>query len=126
MRMSLKLLVLALAVTSACATTPNAEASGTPRGDSKTVTETELASATQINLYDYLAAERPRWLEPRAFKSRSFPVTVFMDDARLGDPSSLKTLGIAGTKMIRYYEASAAQQKFNGRDIGPVIHVITK
>jgi hypothetical protein len=28
--------------------------------------------------------------------------------------------------MVRYYDASAAQQKFTGRDLGPVIHVISK
>jgi hypothetical protein len=29
-------------------------------------------------------------------------------------------------RMVRYYEPSAAQQKFSGRDIGAVIQVVIK
>jgi hypothetical protein len=28
--------------------------------------------------------------------------------------------------MVRFYDTAAAQQKFSGRDLGPVIHVISK
>ncbi|HET7187171.1 MAG TPA: hypothetical protein VFI52_03410 [Gemmatimonadaceae bacterium] len=92
------------------------------RGDSKTVTENELAVATQLNLYDYVAAERPRWLAT----SRKLPLVIFVDDTRLGDAATLRTLTTGSVRMLRFFEASAAQQKFNGRDIGTVIQVITK
>lgn len=47
-------------------------------------------------------------------------------DARLGGAATLRTLATGSVRMLRHYEASAAQQKFSGRDIGPVIQVITK
>jgi hypothetical protein len=118
------------ATITACTSTHNAETGPpTARGDSKTVTETELSAATQLNLYDYVAAERPLWLRsrsPGSFSSRNLPIVIFVDDARLGPAETLKSVSVSGTKTLRYYEATAAQQKFRGRDIGPVIHVVTK
>ena len=93
------------------------------RGDSKTVTESELASAVQLNVYDYIAAQRPNWFRQGG---RSLPLVVFLDDARLGGPQVLKTLTTGSIRMLRYFEASAAQQKFSGRDFGPVIQVLSR
>ena len=108
----------------ACARGSSASAEGTPRRDAKMVTESELAVATQLNLYDYVAAERPRWL--RTASMSTFPVIVFVEDSRLGGIQTLKTLTTGTVRMLRYYEASAAQQKFAGRDIGPVIQVFMR
>jgi hypothetical protein len=49
-----------------------------------------------------------------------------VDDARLGGATTLRTVTLTTVATVRYYDASAAQQKFSGRDIGPVIHVISK
>jgi hypothetical protein len=97
----------------------------TARGDSRTITEGELSTATQLNLYDYVAAQRPRWLRISSSLSRT-PLLVFVEDTRLGDARTLKTLTTGTVRLVRYYEASAAQQKFSGRDIGPVIQVFLK
>jgi hypothetical protein len=122
-RPSRHLCAIALLVVSGCAS-PSAGSEGAPiRGDSRTAVAAELAIATQLNLYDYLRAERPQWLQQQA---RNSPVVVFVDDARLGSPSTLRGVTLASVSSVRYYDASAAQQKFNGRDLGPVIHVITK
>jgi hypothetical protein len=122
------LLGVVLALGSACA---SAAGPGSPtsavRGDSKTVTADDLAEAVQLNLYDYLAAERPRWLRGGVPVRPGAPdVVVFMDETRLGGAQSLKTISINTVRMVRYYEPSAAQQKFPGRDIGAVIQVVIK
>ena len=115
--------ILALLAVAACAS-PNVDPDAAPaRGDSRTITAAELASATQLTLYDYVRATRPLWLQQQV---RSSPITVFVDDARLGGPSTLRTVTLTTVSMVRYYDASAAQQKFTGRDLGPVIHVISK
>jgi hypothetical protein len=134
MRTSRVLLGLALAFGSACAPAAGSAAGSagaggatSVRGDSKLVTEDELAVAIQLNLYDYVVAERPRWLRGGGpSSSRILPVTIFMDDTRMGDAQQLKTLSTSTVRMLRYFEASAAQQKFSGRDLGPVIQVIIK
>lgn len=126
-RPSRLLLGLALAIGSACA---SAAAPGSPapvRGDSKTVTADDLADAIQLNLYDYLLAERPRWLRGSVPTGPgALPVLVFMDDTRLGGVQTLKTLSVNTVRMVRYFEPSAAQQKFSGRDVGAVIQVVIK
>jgi hypothetical protein len=95
-----------------------------PRGDSKTVTVADLADATQLNLLDYIAAERPQWL--RTPDGRQAAVIVYVDEARLGGPSTLRGITLSTITGVRFYEASAAQQRFSLRDRGPVIHVMTK
>jgi len=112
-------LTLSAACASNAASTPG---DSITRGDSKTVTTAELAAATQLNLYDYVVAERPRWLNTY----RGLPLVIFVDDTRLGDATTLKSLTTGSVRMLRYFEASAAQQKFSGSDIGTVIQVITK
>jgi hypothetical protein len=120
-------LLAGIAFSASAACTPTVAAGGAggsvpARSDSKTVTESELAVATQLNLYDYVAAERPRWLAT----TRGLPLVIFLDDTRLGGAATLRTLTTSSVRMLRYFEASAAQQKFNGRDIGTVIQVLTR
>jgi hypothetical protein len=115
--------IIALALAAACAS-PSVGAEAAPvRGDSRTISAAELATATQLNLFDYVRATRPLWLQQQA---RSNPIAVFVDDARLGGPSTLRTVTLTTVSSVRYYDTAAAQQKFTGRDLGPVIHVITK
>ena len=118
-----RLRIAALLFFAGCAS-PGAGSEPAPvRGDSRTITAAELATATQLNLYDYVRATRPLWLQQQA---RSSPVAVFVDDARLGGVSALRGVTLTTVSVVRYYDASAAQQKFTGRDLGPVIHVISK
>ncbi len=94
------------------------------RGDPYTVTSAELKSAAHVNLYDFVAAQRPRWLvSPNA---RALPIFVYMDDAQLGGIATLKSLTPGMLSSIRYYDASAAQQRFNIHNVGPVIQLIAR
>jgi hypothetical protein len=94
------------------------------RGDSKSLLPADFVSATQLNLLDFIAAERPQWL--RTPDGRPAGVAVYVDDARLGGVSTLKTITLATVATVRYYETTAAQQKFSSIDRGPVIQVLTK
>lgn len=120
--MRLRYLFLAsLAVTTACGAARGPE--GTGRGDSRTITAAELAQASQLNLYDYIQATHPRWLVSVG-GARSFPVVVFMDDTQLGSVAVLRNMGLPDVRVIRYYDASAAQSRFNRVGMGPVIQVV--
>ena len=124
------LLGLALALGNACAPASTPRTAGSPataRSDSKMVTAEDLAEAVQLNLYDYLLAERPRWLRGSVPTGPgALAVLVYMDDTRLGGVQTLKTVTLGTVRMVRYYEPSAAQQKFSGRDVGAVIQVVMK
>ena len=118
------LLLAALAASLACAgASHNVEP--TARGDSRTITAAELSAATQINLYDYVQASRPRWLVSVG-GPRSFPIVVYMNDTQLGSVETLRSLGLADIRLVRYFDASAAQARFNHLKIGPVIQVISR
>jgi hypothetical protein len=124
------LLAAVLAAATACSSAPpsGGASAGRPRSDSKTITADELSQATQVNLYDYVSAYRPRWLQSRSpsnLRGQGLDVVVFMDDSRLGATSTLKGVSLSGVKLIRYYDASEAQQRFNAREVGAVIQVIT-
>ena len=121
--------VLAAAVACASGSGAGAVASGAgPRSDSMTISADELSQATQLNVYDYVAAYRPRWLQSRSpsnMQGRALDVVVYVDNSLLGGTTLLKGVTLSGVTMIRFYDASEAQQRFSAHDAGGVIQVIT-
>jgi hypothetical protein len=95
-----------------------------PHSDSRTISAEELSAATQLNLYDYIQATKPRCLVSVG-GSQTFPVQVYMNDSLLGPVQNLHNMSLGGIRAVRYYDASAAQSHFNRVNIGPVIQVIT-
>lgn len=117
-----------LLLVSACQTA-QMQPAGRVRGDSRTVTATELSVATQTDLYAYVQAERPRWLQSRSPGSLGGPalgVLVFINNQRLGGTEQLRSITVSAVQQIRFYDAAEAQQRFNVRNAGGVISVITK
>jgi len=119
---------LSLALVAACSKATQSGEGTASRGDTRTVTAADLSASTQTNLYDYVAANRPRWLQSRApgnLGGQSLSVVVFLNSTRLGGPDQLKSISLPGVRQIRYYDAAEAQQRFNVRDAGAVIQVTT-
>jgi hypothetical protein len=117
--------IAAVLLTLACASAHDpAVAPAGPRGDPKSLTAADLAVATQLDLLALIVAERPQWL--RTADGRPAAVIVYVGDARLGGAATLKGLTVSTIGSVRYYEPSAAQQRFSPRDYGPVIHVLLK
>jgi hypothetical protein len=120
-RLSFAAVLLALACASGI--DPALEPAG-PRGNARSLTPADIEGATQLDLLALIVAERPQWL--RAPDGRPAPVIVYVNDARLGGASTLKGLTLSTIGSVRYYETSAAQQRFSPRDYAPVIHVLLK
>jgi hypothetical protein len=118
-----RLILAAVLTTLACASAPGTERASGARGDSRTITAADLSKASQLNLYDYVQATHPRWLVSVG-GARSFPVVVFVDETQLGPPETLRNIGLADVRVVRYYDASAAQSRFNRVGMGPVIQVV--
>jgi hypothetical protein len=95
-----------------------------PRGNTKSLTAADIQAATQLDLLDLIAAERPQWL--RGVDGRPAPVIVYLGDTRLGGTNTLKGLTLSTIASARFYEVSAAQQRFSSRDFAPVIQVLLK
>jgi hypothetical protein len=130
-----RLLFIALLVAStACASSNRA---GTGTVDRNRILASELTSATETNLYDYIAKYRPRWLTPRG--SGSIPgagrgtsvgstgsLIVYLDEQRQGGTDILRSLSRNGVKQIRFYDITEAQQRFPDVRASAVIQVITR
>jgi hypothetical protein len=120
-RLSLAAVLLCLACASA--QDPVVAPAG-PRGDTKSLTAADIAGAPQLDLLDLIVAQRPQWL--RAPDGRAAQVIVYLGDTRLGGTATLKSLTLHTIAAVRYYETSAAQQRFSSRDFSPVIQVLLK
>lgn len=123
-----------LGVAAACATAaPSPEEIGPDaplgaRGDTHTLTEADLAAAPGSTLLDVIRAQRPRWLQtPITTSGRSTSiVSVFIGTARAGDIAALGGIEASLVARVRYYDATEAQQRLPGGDLGPVIQVVLK
>ncbi len=123
--MNRRWLYMALAASLACSRTPPPDTGDLgPRGDGKTITVSDLANVTQLNLLDFIAAERPGWLRTPSGAVSS--VVVYLDGVRVGGASALRNVTIANVARARYYDVAAAQQRFSLRDYSPVIEIITR
>lgn len=130
--MSPRALVLLVALPLAWACTPPGPAGQTtPRHDPNVITSEELQTANASNLYDAVRTLRPEWLTrqaPQAIQNANtdFPVLVYMDRIRLGEPSMLRQVGIGAALELRWYSASAAQAEFGlSSGMQGVIQVVT-
>jgi hypothetical protein len=127
MRLSVVAMAMALAgVLAGCAAAPPAatdELATGNRGDSHTLTARDLAPGGARNLLDAVRDLRPRWLQTPGTPFAT--ITVFIGDNRAGSAGSLDGLGTLAVREVRYFETSAAQQRFSGVS-GPVIQVFLK
>jgi hypothetical protein len=125
----MRLLAIAIAlagVLTACALPSSREtdelATGKP-GDSHTLTERDLAAGGPRNLLNAVRDLRPRWLETSAAPFST--VTVFIGNSRAGGARSLDGIETSSVREVRYFDTSAAQQRFSG-PVGPVIQILLK
>lgn len=105
----------------------------TTRGSSNVITETEIGSSQYQNALEVVSNLRPQMLIPRGAGSdasglgaASIPIIVYMDDVRLGEPSSLINIPATRVKEIRFLNARDATTRFGTGHSSGVILVTTK
>lgn len=91
---------------------------GQPRPSySDVITREELQALQVRTAYEAIQQLRPRWLQvlggPRSFSIET-EVVVFQDQALLGNPDILKTLGTEGIYSIRYLDGVTAKASLTG------------
>src|SRR5690349_20205905 len=82
------------------------------------------AGASQLSLLDFIAVERPRWL--RAADGRPATIGVYLNDAPLGGAASLREIALRDVVGARFYDITAAQQRYGGHVRTPLIAVVTR
>ena len=108
-------LLVAAALLSACASSTQGTSStsaNTRESTADYITSIEVAATPVANVYDLISRLRPQWLrtQPGSIRgnTRSQVIAVYLDDARIGDVGTLRTLSTSGVKTLRYYDATRA------------------
>ena len=103
------------------------------RGAANIITEAEISSSAYQNALEVVQNLRPQMLIPRAVGSdatglsaTSIPIIIYMDDVRLGEPSSLTNIPASRVKEIRFMNARDATTRYGTGHSSGVILVTTK
>lgn len=110
-----------------------APATRTTRGAANLITEAEISSSAYQNALEVVQNLRPQMLIPRGVGSdatglsaASIPIIIYMDDVRLGEPSSLQNIPASRVKEIRFMNARDATTRYGTGHSSGVIAVTTK
>jgi hypothetical protein len=120
----------AVLAAAACASAGQHTGDSSGGGDESVITATELRAAPVTNLFDYIRAHRPRWLQRNY--SLSFHetqvqnVVVFLDDHEHGGPETLQTFSTTAAAEVRYYTPSEAEAHFGVGFGNGVIQVVSR
>lgn len=103
------------------------------RGSANVITEAEISSSVYQNALEVVQNLRPQMLIPRGVGSdatglsaASIPIIIYMDDVRLGEPSSLTNIPASRVKEIRFLNARDATTRYGTGHSSGVILVLTK
>lgn len=124
-------LVIATAFLCACASTTSGTSSArtTAREASPDyITSVEVAATPVSNVYDLINRLRPQWLRTQTGSirdnTRSQVIAVYLDDARMGDVASLRTISTSGVQSLRYYDATRAATVLRNPGSDPIAGAI--
>jgi hypothetical protein len=114
-----------LATSTACAPTAARTSETTNR---EFITRAQMVDAKFLTVYDAVAAMHSNWLRPRgtnSLTSQSSEVRVYLDNTRLGDTTTLRTIAVSNVLWVRHYDGITATGRW-GLDHGAgVIFVAT-
>jgi hypothetical protein len=105
---------LCSALLAACASTGDRGSAGT--GDRTMLTHEQLNDRSFNNLYHAVETLRPRWLR-RPGGETSGPVTVILNNTRMGSVDALRSLETQAVQFVQFYDATSAAARV-GRDTG--------
>jgi hypothetical protein len=125
------LLVGSVALLSACATATSGTSSSSPNTRESTadyITSLEIAATPVANVFDLISRLRPQWLrtQPGSIRgnTRGQVIAVYLDDARIGDVQTLRTLSTSGVQSLRYYDATRAASVLRDPGSDPIAGAI--
>jgi hypothetical protein len=129
-RSRLFIALIAGVAAAACSPARSAPPVAAPGGDRYALTEAELQSAQDRNLYDAIQRLRPTFLRSRQVRSSSTPnpepVHVFVDGTRAEGLETLKLFSPAIVREVHFYEPHQANVRFGTGHHGGLIEVILR
>ena len=101
---------------------------GTRESSPDYITSIEVAATPVANVYDLINRLRPQWLRTQTGSirdnTRSQVIAIFLDDVRMGDVASLRTISTSGVQSLRYYDATRAATVLRNPGSDPIAGAI--
>ena len=125
-------LVFALMVSLAGCASTSAGPERTRNFDRSVLTRDDLARRPAENMYTIVSSMRSDWLRPAlsgsgvAERTASAPPTVYVDGRLFGSLDLLKSFSPESVDHVRYYSATAAQNRFGTAVASPVIELVSR
>ena len=126
-----KVYLLAVALLFACTSgNQNAPSPRQPTRESSPdyITSLEVAATPVSNVHDLIYRLRPNWLRTQtgsiAGNTRSQVIVVYLDNVRIGDIQSLRTISTSGVQSLRYYDATRAATVLRSPGSDPIAGAI--
>lgn len=114
----LPILVLCLLL-SACA----AGSSGGTSGGGDTITQEELATVSNLSLFDAVQRLRPRWLQPRG--GQDLP-RIMMNGSQMGGVEVLRGMQATDVQSMRFLDAQDATTRYGTGYTGGAIELVSR
>jgi hypothetical protein len=120
---------IGLALTALAACAPPYGGAGSGLGASRTLIDrAEIEAANLTDAFALVQSRRPQWLDVRGPSSLSngVPRLVYVDNAVLGEVSTLRQINATLVQAIRFWDGPSATQKWGSNHGSGVIQVVTR
>ena len=122
----MRYLLLIVALLVGCATGGESRDSG-PRN---MIGPGEIEASTASSVYELVTSERPEWLRRRRMRTLGEAageetLLVYMDNARMGPPASMRQIPIGSIRYVRYLSPREATQRWGAGHMQGAIFIST-
>ena len=91
------------------------------------ITRAEVEASEAANVYDLVRNVRPEWLRTRGIHTQGQAmgeetIVIYMDNARLGEPETMRTVTLGPVQYIRFFTPAEATQRWGaGHLLGAIL-----
>ena len=102
-----------------------------PLGDPDVITRAEIEASQASTAFDIVQSLRSQWLITRGIVNLAQAagredIVVYMDNARLGDPGSMRRIPLASVQYLRFFDAREATLRWGGGHLHGAILISTQ
>ncbi len=101
------------------------------RGDPSVITRDEIDASGATVAYDLVQSLRPQWIITRGLTNMAHAggtdgIRVYMDNARLGLPASMREVTLGSVQYLRFFTATEATQRWGTGHLHGAILISTQ
>lgn len=103
----------------------------TARSDTEVILRAEIDASQAANAFDLVQSHRPQWLRARgihtfAEAAGEEALVVYLDNARLGPPETMREVGLGSVQYLRHFDAKQATQRWGAGHLQGAILISTQ